>query len=166
MLLFVSSVSSHSHRDGGSQTKEVISFSAALRGLQGATQAKPWLEQELLLKWEGLSRNHKDQQTIITKEQEDYQAMMTKEQEDQWARMTRRIDNTFREVLSQVSQADSMRILPWFLSTAANPRTDQVHSVKEALTAVVLSRMDAPVDDTTPEFESSQAPAPRRSPVH
>ena len=105
----------------------VISFSTALRQLQGATQAKTQLEWELLLKWEGLSRTHKDQQTRVTKEQEDQQARRTKEQEDYQARMTKQVDTTFREVLSQMSEANLVRLLPWFLSATANSTAGPIH---------------------------------------
>ena len=166
MPLLVPSVSSQPHKDMGSQTMDVISFSAALRQLQAATWSKAWLEQELFLEWEGLSRTHEDQRTRITKVQEDQWARMTKEQEDLWARIIKQVDTTFSEVLSQISQAKLVRLLPWFLSATANPGAAPIHSVREALTTVMHSRVDAPVDDTVPKFESSQAPPSMSIPVH
>ena len=70
-----------------SQTKEAISFRAALRQLQMVTQAKSQLEQELLLKWEELAQKQENQQARMVKKQEDQWARMANKQEDQWARM-------------------------------------------------------------------------------
>ena len=46
------------------------------------------------------------------------------------------MDNTFMEVLSEISQANSVRLLPWFLSTTGNSGTGPASSVSEALTAI------------------------------
>ena len=37
------------------------------------------------------------------------------QEEDQWIRMVEQVDTTFREVLSLMSQANLVRLLPWFL---------------------------------------------------
>ena len=65
-----------------------------------------------------------------------------------------------------MDQANSVRLLPWFLSTVANPEAGPVHSLREALTTVVHLRMDAPAGNTAPQFKSSQAPPSTSSPVH
>ena len=82
----------------------------ALRQLQMVTQAKSQLEWELLLKWEELAQKQEDQWAWKAKKQEDQWARMAKKQEDRWARMAEQGDTTFRQVLSQVSQANSVRL--------------------------------------------------------
>ena len=126
--LSVPSTPSHPNRDASLQTEEALSFSAALRQLQAATQAKAQLEWELLLKWEGLARNHEGQQ----------------------ARMAEHMDTAFREVLSQMNQADLVRLLPCFLSIAANPSAGPICSVSEALTTVVQPRQGWMPQQMTP----------------
>ena len=74
---------------------------------------------------------------------------MAQKQEGQWARMAAQVDTTFREVLSQMSQANSVRLLHWFLSAAANPSAGPNHSVSEALATVIQPRVDAPADYNT-----------------
>ena len=83
--LSVFTSSFHSNRDVGLQTKEALSFNMALRQLQVFIQVRTQLEQEL-----------------------------AENQEDQWAKMAEQVDTTFREVLSQMSQADSVRLFPGF----------------------------------------------------
>ena len=118
------------------------------------TQAKSQLEWELLLEWEELAQTQVDQWV-----------RMAKKYEDQWTRMAEQGDTTFREVLSQVSQANLVRLLPWFLFTAANPGAVPIYYMSETLTTVVQPGADASVD-TTPEFKSSQVLASMISPVH
>ena len=83
---------------------------------------------------------------------------MAQDKEDQWDRM--------RNVLSQMSQDNSARLLPWFLSTAANPSAGAIHSLSEAHAIVVQTRAGAPANDTTPKFKGSQAPIVMSSPTH
>ena len=80
--------------------------------------------------------------------------------------MAKQIDTTFREVLSQLSQADSVRLLPWFLSAAAKSNVVPACSMSEALTTAMQPRADTPMDDTNPELEGTTALAPISSPVH
>ena len=79
--------------------------------------------------------------------------------------MAEQVDTTFREVLSQMSQADLVRLLPWFLSATANPSAGPICSISEAFTTFMQSRADVPADNTTPGFEGSPAPASMNSPV-
>ena len=69
--LSVPIVSSHSNRDVCVQTKEVISFSLALRQLQEVTQAKAQLEWRLALELEGMAKNYEDQQFRMVQGQKD-----------------------------------------------------------------------------------------------
>ena len=64
------------------------------------------------------------------------------------------MDTMFRMVLSQMSQANSARLLPWFLPTAAKSSTGPTCSVSEALISV-----------TTSELEGTTAPASMSSPA-
>ena len=107
----------------GSQTEGALSFNTALRWLHAVIQARAQLE------WESAQN-----------------------QEDQQAKMAERVDTTFREVLSQMSQVDLVRLLNWFLSITANPGTGPVCSVSKALIKVTQPRADASAGDTTPEF--------------
>ena len=76
------------------------------------------------------------------------------------------MDTTIREVLSQMSQANSVRILPWFLSATAKSGAGPTCSVSEALTTIMQPRVDAPMDNTTPEFKGTTALASTSSPVN
>ena len=67
--------------------------------------------------------------------------------------MAEQMDTTFREVLSQMSQANLARLLPWFLSAAAKSSVGPMHSVSEALTAIMQPRTDTPTDETTPRLK-------------
>ena len=79
-----------------------------------------------------------------------------KKQEDHWARAQEQLDTTFREVLSQVSPADLVRLLIWLLSTADNPCAVLTCSVGEVLAATMQSWAEVP-DDVTPGPESPPA---------
>ena len=80
--------------------------------------------------------------------------------------MAEQMDTTFREVLSQMSQANSVRLLPWFLPTTAKSSAGPVHSVSEALTTIMQPRADTPMDDTTPELKGTTALACTSSPAY
>ena len=155
LLLLVCIISSNSNRDASGQTKEVLSFSLALRQLQEATQAKAEIEWGLTLKLE-----------VVTKNYEDQQFRMVQKKEDQWTRVVEQMDTTFREVLSKMSQANLVGLLPWFLSTAAKSGVGPACSVSEALTAILHPRVDAPMDDTTLELEDTTVQASMSSPTH
>ena len=71
VLLSVPMIFSHLNRDMNLQTEEALGFSLALRQLQAVTQAKAQLEWKLVLEWDGLTKNHKDQWAEMTEEQED-----------------------------------------------------------------------------------------------
>ena len=102
----------------------------------------------------------------MTQEQEDQWTRMVQKQEVQWARMAEQVDTTFREVLFQMSQANSVRLLPWFLSATASSSAGLSCSVSETLTTVMQPKVDAPMDDTTPEFQGTTAPVSMNSPVY
>ena len=54
--------------------------------------------------------------------------------------MHKQFDTTFREVLTQVGPADSVRLLPWSVSNADNPGTAPTFSVGEAVTTAMQPR--------------------------
>ena len=56
--------------------------------------------------------------------------------------MAEQIDTSIREVLSEMSQANSVRLLPWFLSTAAKPGVGSTHSVDEVLTFFTTPKLE------------------------
>ena len=133
--LSVPVISSHWNRDGSTQTKETLSSSHALRQLQEGTQAKAQLEWRLALELEGLAKNYEDQWEGLAKSFENQWFRLVQGQEDQWSRMAEQMDTTSRGVLSQLSQANSVRLLPWFLSTAAQSGAGPICSVSKALTS-------------------------------
>ena len=98
----------------------------------------------MALKLEGLANNYEDQWF-----------RMVQKQEDQWTSMAKQMDTTFREVLSQMSQVNLVRLLPWFLSATAKSSAGSTCSVSEALTSV-----------TTSELEGTTAPVLMSSPAH
>ena len=110
--LSVPSPSPYINKDESIQTVKALDFGMALIQLKVVTQDQTQLKWELLHKQERLAE----------------------EQENQWARMWKQLDTTFREVLSQVSPTNLVRLLPWCLSTAANPCAVPVCSVGEVLT--------------------------------
>ena len=156
--LSVPIISSHSNRDMSMQTDEALSFSLALRQLQEVTLAKAQLEWRLALKMEGLAKNYEDQQL-----------KMVQAQEDQWNRMAEQMDTNFREVLSQMSQANLVRLLPQFLSTAAKSIAGPTCSVSEALTSATTSELEgtaASVSMSSPACGvNSLPPAPPTSDI-
>ena len=122
----------------------MLGFSLALRQLQEATQVKAKLEWGLALKLEGLTKNYEDQWL-----------RRAQKKEDQWTRMVQQMHTTLREVLSQKSQINSVRLFPWFLSIDAMPSAGPACSVSEALTAI-----------STPELKVTTASASMSSPAH
>ena len=102
----------------------------------------------------------------MTQKQEEQQSRMIQKEEDQWARMAEQVNTTIREVLPQMSQADLVRLLPWFLSIVASSSAGPKCSVSEALAAIMQPRADAPMEDTTPEFEGTTALVSISSPTH
>ena len=139
--LLVPIISCHSNRDAIAQTEEVLGFSLALKQLQEITQTKAQLEQRLALELEGLAKNYEVQWEGLAKRYEYQQFRMFQGQEDQWTRMAEQMDAPFTEVLSQVSQADLMRLLPWFLSATAKSGADPTCSVSKALTSITTSEL-------------------------
>ena len=58
-----------------------------------------------------------------------------------------------------MSQANSLRLLLWFLSATASSGAGTTCSVSEALTTIMQPRADAPMDNTIPEFQGTAGPA-------
>ena len=79
--------------------------------------------------------------------------------------MTQQVDTNFREVLSQMSQANLVRLFPWFLSAMASSTAGPLCSVSEAFTTSMQPRVDAPMEDITPELKDTTAPASMSSPA-
>ena len=135
---------SHCNKDESTNTAKTFDFGLTLRQLQSVTPAKAQLNREL----------HHEQEKLA------------EEQADQWARMQQHLNTTFREGLFHVSPAYWVRLLPWFLSTAANPCAVLTCSMGEAFTTAMQPELEAWVDETTPEFEGVHAPASVSIPTH
>ena len=129
------------HQEESSQTEEGPSLIPALMGLQSITQAKAQLKWELAHR---MATKHKDQQAMMAKE----------------------VDTIFREVFSETSSTNLVRLLPWCISTATNPGMIPICYMSEALATTMQQRVDAPAGTTIPESEGSQTPASTSSPAH
>ena len=125
------------NKDKISQTNEGLDFSTALRQLQVATQLKSQLKWELLCKQH--EQNMREDELIareidkISVNTAEWKEKLAEKQEDLWARVQEQLDITFREILSEVSPADSVRLLTWLLSIADNPCAVPAHSIGEVL---------------------------------
>ena len=76
------------------------------------------------------------------------------------------VDITFQEVFSEISSTDLVRLLPWYISTAANPNAIPICYMSEALATIMQQGVDAPMATTAPESEGSWALASTSSLVH
>ena len=139
--LSVPIVSSHSNRDMSMQTEEALGLSLDFKAVTSSYTGQCSARMELVLKLESLTKNYEDQWSRMVQKQEVQQTMIDEQ-----------VDTTFKEVLSQMSQADLVRLLPWFLSVTASSHAGPTHSVSEALTTIVQWMPDAPTDGTTPKF--------------
>ena len=75
--------------------------------------------------------------------------------------MVKEADSTFQEVFSQTSSTDSVKLLPWWVSSAV-----PLHYMNEVLAITVQQEEDVPVTTTVPKPEGSQGPDPSDSPAH
>ena len=73
------------------------------------------------------------------------------------------MDTIFREVFSQLSQADSVRLLPCIIFASAKSGVDLAQSVSEALTTTMQPRVDIPMD-TAPELKGTTGPSIHKKP--
>ena len=80
--------------------------------------------------------------------------------------MAEEVDATFHEVFSDISSADSVRLIPWCICTAANPDVIPVHHLSEALTTTMQPGVDTPVVAPVPGSKGSQVLAPMSSPAY
>ena len=62
---------------------------------------------------------------------------MAMKHEDQRVRMAEEVDATFWEVFSETSSTDSVRLLPWCISTATNPGAIHICYMSEALATTI-----------------------------
>ena len=67
---------------------------------------------------------------------------------------------------SEMSSTNLVRLLPWCISTTANPCTIPICYMNEVLATTVQWRADAPMPTTTPESKGSQALGSTSSPAH
>ena len=79
-------------------------------------------------------------------------------QHDNWQVRMEEVDATFCEVFSDTRSAESVRLLPWCISTLANPDVIPVHHLSEVLATTVQPGVDAPV--AAPLLQSLRAHRP------
>ena len=173
-LLLVQATSLSTYKGGCSQTNEGLDFSVALKQLQVATWAKSQLEKELFHEqhkqdakeykliatydWEITelwAKAKKEIDKVMLQFQEDATKQKKKKadkQEDQWALMCDQHNTMFREVLTQVEPADSVRLLTWFFSTTDNFGVASTYSMGEVLAAAMQPRVEVLL--TTPLQDS------------
>ena len=78
---------------------------------------------------------------------------------DRWqAQMVKQADANFQEVFSQVSLADSMKLLPWCISSAV-----LLHYMSRALATTAQQDEDVPATTTASEPKDSLAQGPSSS---
>ena len=76
---------------------------------------------------------------------------MAAKHEEWQARMEEEVDATFREVFSETSSIDSVRLSPWCISTATNPRGLPTCYLSEALATTVQWRAEFHMAATSAE---------------
>ena len=86
------------------------------------------------------------------------QIKLARRHERQWAQMVKQADATFLEVFSQVSSANSIKLLPWCISSAA-----LLCYMSEVLATGVQQDEGIPATTTASEPEDSPAPGPSGS---
>ena len=75
--------------------------------------------------------------------------------------MAKEAESTFKEVLPQTSLTNSVKLLPWCISSAV-----PLHYMNEALTTAVQWEEDVPMTTTVPKPEGTQFPDPTTSLAH
>ena len=133
-----SSLSRRGHPDGGRN---------GFKLLQDANQARAKLECELVQETQELASQYDNKQIKQARRHERWQAQMVKQ-----------TDATFQEVFSQVSLANSVKILPWCFSS-----TVPLHYMSRALTNAMQQVEVVPATTTASEPEGSLAPGPSSS---
>ena len=78
------------------------------------------------------------------------------------ARMAEEVDATFHEVFSNISSADSVRLIPWCISTTAIPDVIPIHHLSEALATTMQPEEMA----VAPAPGSEGSLGPTSSPAH
>ena len=79
--------------------------------------------------------------------------------------MEEEVDTTIYKVFSDISSANSVRLIPWCISTAASPNVIPIHHLREALATALQLGVDAPAVTPAPVSEGPHALAPTGSPV-
>ena len=148
--LSVPSSAPHPCQKEGTQMEEGLDFHPPLKHLQGINQARAQLECELAQEAQGLARQYHEWQIKLARRHEIWQAQMAKE-----------VDATFQEVFSQASLTDSIKLLPWCISS-----TFPLCYMSEALATTMQQDEDIPTSTTVPEPEGSLAPGPSNTPAH
>ena len=79
--------------------------------------------------------------------------------------MAEEVAATFWEVFSETSSIDLVRLLPWCISTTANPGAIPTHYMSGGLATTMQQRVDAPAATTAPESMVTCALASTSSPA-
>ena len=79
--------------------------------------------------------------------------------------MAKEVDATFKEVSSETSLTDSVRLVSCSFSTTANPGIIPICCMSKALATAMQQRADAPATATAQELNGPQAPASMSNPA-
>ena len=80
--------------------------------------------------------------------------------------MAKEVNATFHEVFSDISLADLVRLIPWYIYTTASHDVIPVHHLGKALATAMQPGVDGPAVTLAPGSEDPQVLAPMSSPAH
>ena len=140
----------YAHQEEDNRMEEGLGFHPALKGLQDINQARVQLECELAQEtWRLAQRCDK------------WQIKLAREHGRSWAQMAKEADATFQEVFSQANLTNSIKLLPWCVSS-----TFPFHYMSEVLATTMQQNEDIPATITVPKLEGSLALGPSNSPAY
>ena len=146
VLLSIPLSALHPHLEEGTQMEKGSGFHPALKHLQDTNQSRGQLECELVQETQELVQRYNNKQIKQARRHQRW-----------WAQMIKQTDATFQEVFSQVSLADSIKLLPWCISTAV-----PLCYVSGMMATAMQQDKDIPAASKP---EGSVAPGPSSCPV-
>ena len=129
---------------------EGLGYNPALHRLQDYNQAKAQLECEVSKQAQKLAQKY-----------DNCQIKMAKKHEQKWAKMAQKGHATFKEVFAMTSIMESIKLLPWCISSAVPSQY-----ISEALAATVQLGENAPATTAAPKPKESTTQGPSGSPAH
>ena len=140
--------SPHPHQVEGTQTGGGSGFHPVLKLLQDINQARAQLECELVQETQELAKRYDDRQI-----------KQARRHKRGWAQMVKQTDTTFQVVFFQASLANSIKLLPWCISS-----TVPLCYMSRALATTMQQDEYVPGITTASKPDGSPAPGPSSSP--